>query len=195
MEPMNYLALFKMPTPMKITGRSSSITNAFINSIIPVIPPTEEQVKEALSILEMTPNIFSCSYCGASASEWDHLRPLVENKKPTGYISEIHNLVPACGKCNQSKGNKPWRKWMFSDAALSPKTKGVADIEQRAKRLEAYENWCPPTKLDFAAIVGNEVWQKHQHNLEQVQQLMRQSQELAEQIKRTVGHAHAHAQR
>ena len=80
---------------------------------------------------------------------------------------------------------------MFSDATLSPKTKGVTDIEQRAKRLEAYENWCPPTKLDFAAIVGNEVWEAHQHNLEQVQQLMRQAQELAEKIKRTVGQAHA----
>jgi hypothetical protein len=188
---MNYLALFRMPTPMKITGRSSSITNAFINSIIPVIPPTEDQVKEALSILEMTPETIACSYCGASASEWDHLRPLVLNKKPTGYISEIHNLVPACGKCNQSKGNKPWRQWMFSDATLSPKTKGVSDIEERAKRLDAYENWCPPTQLDFEAIVGNEVWAIHQHNLEQVQQLMRQSQELAEEIKRTVGLAHA----
>jgi len=36
-----------------------------------------------------------CSYCGTPATEWDHLRPLVMNKKPTGYISEIHNLVPA----------------------------------------------------------------------------------------------------
>ncbi len=188
---MCYLALFKMPTPMKITGRSSSITNAFINSIIPVIAPTEEQVKEALSILEMAPETFSCAYCGASASEWDHLRPLVVNKQPTGYISEIHNLVPACGKCNQSKGNKPWRQWMFSNAKLSPKTKGVTDIAQRAERLEAYANWCPPTKLDFAAIVGNEVWEAHQHNLEQVQQLMRQAQELAEKIKHTVGQAHA----
>ena len=44
---MSYLSLFRMPTPMKITGRSSSITNAFINSIIPVVTPTEAEVKEA----------------------------------------------------------------------------------------------------------------------------------------------------
>jgi len=112
-----------MPKPMKITGRSSSITNAFINSIIPVIPPTEEEVKEALSILGMSKERFECAYCGATASEWDHLRPLVMDKQPTGYISEIHNLVPSCGKCNQSKGNKDWRTWMLSDAKLSPKTK------------------------------------------------------------------------
>ena len=99
---MDYLSLFRMPTPMKITGRSSSITNSFINSIIPVIGPTNDQVKKALEILEMDRDSFQCSYCGAKATEWDHLRPLVLNKKPTGYISEIHNLVPACGKCNQS---------------------------------------------------------------------------------------------
>jgi len=108
-----------MPTPMKITGRSSSITNSFINSIIPIIVPTNEQVKEALEILGMDHDSFQCAYCGATASEWDHLRPLVLNKKPTGYISEIHNLVPACGKCNQSKGNKPWHTWITSSAKLS----------------------------------------------------------------------------
>ena len=102
---MEYLSLFKMPKPMKITDRSSTITNSFINSIIPVIEPTNEEVKHALEILGMDQDSFQCSYCGIVATEWDHLRPLVMNKKPTGYVSEIHNLVPACGKCNQSKGN------------------------------------------------------------------------------------------
>ncbi|MCX7144342.1 MAG: hypothetical protein NT123_25585, partial [Proteobacteria bacterium] len=90
---MEYLSLFRMPTPMKITGRSSSITNAFINSIIPVVLPSAQEVKRALEILGMTPESFQCAYCGSVASEWDHLRPLVKDKKPTGYISEIHNLV------------------------------------------------------------------------------------------------------
>jgi len=178
---MSYLQLFKMPKPMKITGRSSSITNAFVNSIIPVVEPTEEQVKEALTLLGMIDN-FQCSYCGGVASEWDHLRPLVVDKKPTGYISEIHNLVPACGKCNQSKGNKDWRKWMMSDATLSPKTKGVSDIQERVHRLEGYENWCEPTKLDFEEIVGADVWEEHWKNWENVQNLMKESQKLAEKI-------------
>lgn len=97
------LEVFQMPTPMKILGRSSSITNAFINSIIPVIYPTEDNVREALKILEMDVDGVSCAYCGDKPTEWDHLRPLVLKQRPTGYISEIHNLVPACGKCNQSK--------------------------------------------------------------------------------------------
>ena len=188
---MKYLSLFKMPIAVKITGRSSSITNAFINSIIPVIHPTEEHVREALSVLRMTNDNFSCCYCGAVASEWDHLRPLVLNKQPTGFISEIQNLVPSCGKCNQSKGNKFWRDWMFSDAKLSPKTKNVADIQTRAKNLEAYEKWMPATRLDFANIVGESVWTKHQQNLKEIQELMRKSQALGEKVKMAIAAAHA----
>ncbi|TQV65625.1 HNH endonuclease [Exilibacterium tricleocarpae] len=171
---------------MKITGRSSSITNSFINSIIPVIEPTNEQVKSALAILGMDHDSFQCSYCGSIVSEWDHLRPLVLNKKPTGYISEIHNLVPACGKCNQSKGNRPWAKWMVSDAKLSPKSRGVRDLEQRMERLAAYEKWEKPTVVDFEAVVGKEKWAKHWANWALVQDTMRQAQALAAEINKKI---------
>ena len=187
---MEYLSLFRMPTPMKITGRSSSITNAFINSIIPVVLPSAEEAKRALEILCMTPETFQCAYCGGVASEWDHLRPLVKDKKPTGYISEIHNLVPSCGKCNQSKGNKEWKTWMLSTAKLSPTARGIKDIPERVKRLEAYENSKAPTKMDFAAIVGSDVWEQHQNNLAQVQSLMRESQALATKINSEVANAY-----
>lgn len=188
---MEYLTLFKMPKPMKITGRSSSITNSFINSIIPVIEPTNEQVKHALYILEMDHDSFQCSYCGAVATEWDHLRPLVMNKKPTGYVSEIHNLVPACGKCNQSKGNKNWRVWMVSNAVLSPKTKGISDIKERMERLDRYENSEEPTKVDFESLVGKEKWDQHWRNWEVVQETMREAQVLATEINKTVAKSYA----
>lgn len=138
----------------------------------------------------MTHETLQCSYCGADASEWDHLRPLVLNKKPTGYISEIHNLVPACGKCNQSKGNKEWLSWILSNAPLSPKTKRVADLTERIEKLKNYERWGKPTELNFEEIVGSENWEKHWKNCEQVQDIMRESQELAEQIKDKVEQAY-----
>lgn len=188
---MPYLDLFQMPKPMKITGRSSSITNSFINAIIPVVPPTEDQVRSALELLHMTPATFQCAYCGAIASEWDHLRPLVKNKKPTGYISEIHNLVPACGKCNQSKGNKEWKTWMLSNATLSPTTRGVNDISERVRRLEAYEAWCKPTRMDFEAIAGEAIWRQHWKNWETLQASMRESQTLAEKINKAVAQAYS----
>ena len=105
-----------MPVPVQIAGRISSITNAFISSIVPAIMPTEEEVAASLQILELNPADLQCAYCGDKASEWDHLRPLVIDQRPTGYISEIRNLVPSCGKCNQSKGNKNWRDWIISEA-------------------------------------------------------------------------------
>lgn len=182
----DYRALFRMPTPLKITGRSSSITNAFINAIIPIIQPTADEIRQALEILGMTPSTFQCAYCGDKASEWDHLRPLVKNKRPTGYISEIHNLVPACGKCNQSKGNKDWKAWMLSSAKLSPTTRGIRDIAARIQRLDDYAAWKRPAQLDFAAIAGHQTWARHWQNWEDLQAMMRQSQMLAETIRQNI---------
>jgi hypothetical protein len=132
---------FRMPTAMTITGRSSSITNAFVNAIIPVIRPSDADVREALTILGRSPTDVRCAYCGDSSTEWDHLRPLVRSRKPTGYISEIADLVPCCGKCNQSKGKKPWREWIIGSAPRSPKERGVADLPAKIARLETYEQW------------------------------------------------------
>lgn len=177
-----------MPKAVRITGRTSSITNSFVNGIIPVIAPSEADIDEALGILGMS-NEVVCAYCGDDASEWDHLRPLVIGKQPTGYISEIRNLVPACGKCNQSKGNKPWREWMFGAAPRSPKTRGVVDIEERAARLAAYEQWGTPTRLDFAEVVGAELWQKHWENHAAIVQLMRDAEVTVEMIRERIATA------
>jgi len=179
---MNYLDAFRMPTPMKITGRSSSITNAFINSIIPVIQPTENEVRQALETLEMKPDDLKCCYCGDQSSEWDHLNPLVKDKKPTGYVSELANLVPACGKCNQSKGNKEWKTWMLSDASRSPKSRGVSNLEERIKKIEAYEQAFHPSTHDFAAMVGESLWSQHWENWQRIIDEMKQAQVLATEI-------------
>jgi hypothetical protein len=181
---------FATPKPVRIAGRSSSITNSFVNGIIPVVPPTFDQVDEALRILGMG-TIVVCAYCGDPASEWDHLRPLVVGKQPTGYISEIHNLVPACGKCNQSKGNKPWRAWMFSSARLSPESRGVAGLEARADRLAAYEEWETPTLIDFASVVGEQLWDKHWRNHEAILQAMRDAEITADLIRLRVAASRA----
>ena len=175
--------VFRMPSPMKITGRTSSITNAFVNSIIPSIAPSEDEIQEALAILGMTPESVQCAYCGDPSTEWDHLRPIVRDKKPTGFITEIGNLVPACGKCNQSKGNQYWRDWITSDANLSPKSKGVKDIQARIERLKAYEGWRPRAPLDFSGIVGDEYWRQHWNNHDNIVVSMKESQDLADKLK------------
>lgn len=177
-----YLGFFAMPKPVRIMGRSSSITNSFINGIIPVVPPSEAEVREALEVLGMLEGI-CCAYCGGESTEWDHLRPLVEKQRPTGYISEIHNLVPACGKCNQSKGNKHWRSWMHSEAPRAPKTRGITDIDVRTARLERFEQWGEPTQIDFAATVGPDLWDAHWAHHSRILELMRKADADAIEIR------------
>lgn len=124
-----------------------------------------------------------CAYCGNPYTEWDHFYPLIKDKKPTGYISEIHNLVPACGKCNQSKGNKHWKTWMLSNAALSPSSRHIPDIAQRIKRLEDYEQRYAPIKLDFEGIVGKDMWEQHWANCQTLHDLMQKSQKHSDKLK------------
>lgn len=147
-----------MPSGTLITGRTSSITAAFVTAIIPAIAPTDLEIKTALEILGMTPDKMHCAFCGKAATEWDHLRALVKNQAPTGYITEIKNLVPACGKCNQSKGNKHWKTWILSDAPKSPKTLGVPDLPKKIARLDNYEAWGNLSPLDFKDLVPSALW-------------------------------------
>jgi len=127
----------KLRTLLKITSRTSSVTNGFVQAIIPSIEPREGERAEALVILGMTPGRITCSYCGAKATDWDHLRPLVRNKRPSGYVNEIRNLAPSCGPCNQSKSGADWRAWIEGSAKGSPRTKVVTDIAERLARLAA----------------------------------------------------------
>jgi len=183
---MKRTRLCQLPTSTTITGRSSSITNAFFNAIIPVIPPAESEELAALSILEIDPANIQCAYCGDQSTEWDHLRPLITNQQPTGYVTEIANLVPSCGKCNQSKGKSHWRTWMLSAAPRSPRTRGIKDLNERIARLEKYEQWRTPLHIDFATVVGAELWQRHRQNWSDVLRLLKQSQELAREVRAVV---------
>lgn len=176
---------------MTVMGRSSSITNAFINAIIPTIEPSEEEELEALRILGMDPKDIRCAYCGDRSTEWDHLRPIISAQEPTGYITEIANLVPSCGKCNQSKGKSRWRTWIQGDARLSPKTRGVPNLKKRIAKLDAYEKWRQPQKIDFAAIVGPKMWRRHRKNWRDVLSMLKKSQELASEIRAIVAKANA----
>jgi HNH endonuclease len=182
-------AAFWMPSVQTMVSRKSSITNAFVSAIIPTISPSGEEIEKALTILGMEATDVRCAYCGDKATEWDHLRPLVLNRGPTGFVSEIGNLVPSCGKCNQSKGNKAWRDWMKSKARLSPTGRGVADVADRIVRLDAYEQWRSPTKLDFDTLLGREQWEQYWMLCEDVISELRKCQEVADTIRAKIGQA------
>ncbi len=180
---------FQMPSVQTMVSRKSSITNAFVNAVIPVIPPSLEEIEHALEILGMQHDDVRCVYCGDRSTEWDHLRPLVLNRRPTGYVSEIANLVPACGKCNQSKGNKPWREWMLSSARLSPTGRQLADVAERVARLARFEQWRAPMQVNFAAIVGQDAWDHYWSLCERVIDELKQCQAVADAMQEQIAAA------
>ncbi len=183
------MAAFQMPSVQTMVSRKSSITNAFVSAIIPVIVPTHDEIDEALGILGMEPHDVQCAYCGDKASEWDHLRPLVLDRRPTGYVSEIANLVPSCGKCNQSKGNKPWREWMTSSARLSPTGRGIAGVADRIGKLEKYEQWRSPTRIDFESVLGRDGWEHYWSLCEAVIEQLRKCQDVADTLRAQIGNS------
>jgi hypothetical protein len=177
---------FQMPSFQTMVTRKSSITNAFVNSVIPVIQPSLDDIEESLTVLGMVPSDVRCAYCGGEKTTWDHMRPLVLNHRPSGFISEIANLVPSCGTCNSSKGNKPWREWMLGKAKHSPASRGVADVAERVFRLEDYEQWRSPVKVDFEAVLEREVWERYWLLWKEVNAELRKCQEVADSIRNQV---------
>ena len=169
--------------PPKLTGRRSTITGLFFTSLTPYIEPTEIEVDKALEILGMSRGSCVCAYCGDRKSEWDHFRAVVRDRRPTGYITEIANLVPACGKCNQSRGNKDWRTWMLGTAKQSPTIRGIPDIQDRVRRLEAYESWGKPIHINYEALAGNEDWVQHLAHLDEVLMLLERAEQHASKLR------------
>ena len=83
---------------------------------------------EIESILAHFGNPPKCAYCGDEVRRWDHLVPVRE-----GGETVIGNMVPACARCDDSKRNEPFQKWMLSDVRFSPKSRQVSDINERRK--------------------------------------------------------------
>jgi hypothetical protein len=183
---------FRLPPAQTMVARKSTLTNAFVSALIPRIEPRIEEIDEALTILGLDPFDLRCAYCGNPYDTWDHLRPLVTDRRPTGYITEIANLVPACGKCNSSKGKSHWRDWLLGKAKGSPSFRQIPDLELRALRLTTYENWREPVRVDFCAIIGETDWQHYWSLCEAVVGDLQAAQTVADALKeRIVAAIHA----
>jgi 5-methylcytosine-specific restriction endonuclease McrA len=175
----------KQRAPLKITSRTSSITNSFVQAIIPTVEFSADEQREALAHLAMTPDNLRCAYCGAATTDWDHLRPLVKKKRPTGYISEIRNLVPSCGPCNQSKGASDWRTWMTGKARGSPTTRNVSGQERMAC-LNQFETWGNVHPIAFEGMISKAAWDAYWAQLDGVLDSMRVAQEKAATLREAI---------
>jgi hypothetical protein len=172
----------KFKKPLKITSRTSSITNSFVQAIIPSMHPTPEEKRNALAVLNIDPEKISCVYCGSNASDWDHLRPLVHKKRPSGYINNIRNAVPSCGPCNQSKGGAEWRKWIKGSAQRSPTARAIADLPARMERLEQFERWANAKPIKLEQLAGAKLWAKYWSKHDEIVRAMHEAQKLALEV-------------
>jgi 5-methylcytosine-specific restriction endonuclease McrA len=69
-----------------------------------LIPKRETKARFRLKIFDAFRG--TCAYCGEHAQSLDHVIP-----KHRGGQTVIENLVPACLRCNGSKGSTEWTLW------------------------------------------------------------------------------------
>ncbi|MFC0018358.1 HNH endonuclease [Roseibacillus persicicus] len=168
--------VYQPPGGESIGARASAMRSAFVRSLIPNVPPSERELADAFSLLKLDADDLRCVYCGDPSTEWDHFFPVMRKGRPTGYLTRIQNLVPACGKCNQSKGNRDWKDWMTSAAPLSPTTRGVSKLSQRIRRLQAFEAWGAEAVVDFETVLGSDAMKQHNDYLRQILSLMNEAE-------------------
>ena len=171
--------------PLKITQRISTITNSFVQSILPRTVLSEEDLKALRKTLRQDEDDdLWCVYCGAKATEWDHLLPLVTARRPSGHLNVLGNLVPACGPCNHSKGSQDWRKWMQGSARNSPASRSVRYIEERIERLTNYSKLLgAPNLIDPTTLYDSEKYATYWTKLDETERLMREAQVLADELR------------
>lgn len=76
----------------------------------------------------------ACVFCGSrKVTRWDHLIAVSKFG-----LTALGNLVPACGTCDDSKGNRPFAEWMRGSAAKSPMSLGVPNVDQRVEHIESF---------------------------------------------------------
>ena|ERR1044072_3941147 len=116
-----------------LTRRRSTINHAFASALAPTDLYNEERLKEALRILNQSPDEdLYCVYCDRFAETWDHVAGLVKGTKFSGFGHQIGNLVPCCKECNSQKGNKDWKSFLAQK---------VADVERRKEKERSIEEY------------------------------------------------------
>lgn len=124
----------KLPeVPQRTTpGFSFSIVERALFECIAVRQFGRAEIKEVLSFFGGDPP--ACVFCGATPIQrWDHLIPVSKGGDTT-----LGNLVPACGRCDDSKRDLPFEVWTLGSAPNSPRTRGVPDLDHRLARIREY---------------------------------------------------------
>jgi hypothetical protein len=175
---------------LKITQRISTVTNSFVQSVLPHgFLSDEEQVELRKQLHQDSKAAWSCVYCGAAATEWDHLQPLVAKRRPSGHLNVYGNLVPACGMCNHSKGAQDWRKWIMGRARNSPASRAIGDLEDRIDTIASYER-SYAGRIEISDLYDAAAYEEYWSKLVEIEALMREAQRLADGLRDAAENLH-----
>ena len=144
---MSKSKIINWPTQTTLTGRSSTITSAFVHSITPWLTElSEEEEDKIYKLYKKVETAYGikilddkkgnlCAYCGLKATSADHIHSLVNDKTASGNITEIYNLLPCCATCNSSKGSKDFEEWYNSEETRSRIEAITSDYENRKRAV------------------------------------------------------------
>ena len=75
---------------------------------------------------------------------------------------------------------------MFGNAKNSPKSRGIPDLELRAKRIEDFITWGNVEPTRFEELVGKDQWQFYWEKLDAIHQEMKEAQTIAERTRNKI---------
>jgi hypothetical protein len=79
---------------------------------------------------------------------------------------------------------------MLRPSGNSPTQRGIADVPTRVARLEEFERWRIPTKIDFESIVGAAAYGEYWAEMDRVVTELEKSQLLADRLKSIIASTH-----
>ncbi len=123
-----------------------------------------------------------CAYClrEGQAKTADHFKPVVNGTMPTGYVTDITNLVPCCKDCNSKKAGKEFDDWFDENNQwLIDKLGNKNKINERKNIiLEAMRpNW-----LDYKQILGRKGWHKYTTTRKKLERALARSQKTLDKL-------------
>lgn len=122
--------------------RQSTMNGSLASALAPHDDYDDEMVVAALRMLGQDPDgPLACVYCEAPADTWDHLYSLTLEKKFSGFGHVLGNLVPACKRCNSSKGKRPWEQ-VLAENRSDPSVR-----EQARSRITQYRDAFLPAPM------------------------------------------------
>jgi 5-methylcytosine-specific restriction endonuclease McrA len=163
--------------------RKTTINHAFASALAPNDSYDARMMEDSLRLLGQNPDDnLTCVYCGGDAQTWDHLIGLVKDSQLRGYGHQIGNLIPCCRDCNSKKGSRDWKEFIEAKIKDEQKQKEVT------ARVQSYlDRYAKPVDIGKIKTEMPEEWARYANVKEQVFELMKEADIIAEKIRRGIG--------